>query len=207
MKYYLGFLILLDVLLSSCSAPVRLTASWKDQKFPTVKVSKILVLSIGQDLQKRKLAEDKLKSELQKKGFKSVTSLEEFGPDFANTKDTVRARQMLMARQFDGCLTIRVLNVDEHDRWVPGRTYQGPEGFYTRFYWYFYQVYGYYGEPGYIVTDVEVLLESNLYYVASGELLWSGQSKAFSRIPTPEMANRYARIIVKDIIDKRVIVP
>jgi hypothetical protein len=52
---------------------------------------------------------------------------------------------------------------------------------------------------------VEVLLESNLYKVQTGELLWSGQSKAFTRNPTPAMAVRYAKNIINDMMDKGVI--
>jgi len=44
--------------------------------------------------------------------------------------------------------------------------------------------YGYYGttydvlhEPGYTVTRTIVRLETNLYDVATGELVWSGQSE------------------------------
>jgi len=119
----------------------------------------------------------------------------------------MKIRRLLLDKQFDGVLTVRVLNVNEHDRWEPGSLYYGPVGFYRGFYGYYYRAWGYYSSPGYIVTDVEVLLESNLYKVNTGELLWSGQSKAFSRNPTPEMASRYAKNIVNDMIAKRVIIP
>ena len=119
----------------------------------------------------------------------------------------MKIRRLLLDKQFDGVLTVRVLNVNEHDRWVPGSLYYGPIGFYRGFYGYYYRTWAYYDEPGYMVTDVEVLLESNLYKVDTGELLWSGQSKAFSRNPTPEMASRYAKNIVNDMITKRVFIP
>jgi hypothetical protein len=194
-------------LLSSCGPSVQLTASWSDSNVQFARFSKILVMAIGKDLEKRKLGEDKLKTELHKHGLVAVTSLDEFGPDFAKMNDSLRMRRILLDKQFDGVLTVRVLNVNEHGRWVPGSYYYGPVGFYRGFYGYYYRVWGYYGEPGYVTTDVEVLLESNLYKVDTGELLWSGQSKAFSRNPTPEMASRYAKNIVNDMIVKRVIIP
>lgn len=204
----LSLLLILSLsLFNSCGPSVQLTASWSDKDVQPVRFSKILVLAIGKDLEKRRLGEDNVKAELQKHGFTVATSLDEFGPDFATKNDSTGMRRMLLAKQFDGVLTVRVLNVNEHDRWVPGSYYYGPVGFYRGFYGYYYRVWGYYGEPGYVTTDVEVLLESNLYKVATGELLWSGQSKAFSRNPTPEMASRYAKNIVNDMIVKRVIIP
>ncbi|HTR31550.1 MAG TPA: hypothetical protein VMH27_19895 [Puia sp.] len=192
-------------LLISCGPSVRLTASWSDRSIQPVRFTKVLVMAIGNDLEKRRLGEDGIKAELQRHGIAAVTSLDEFGPDFAKMNDSVRMRRILRDKQFDGAVTIRVLNVNEHDRWVPGGYFYGPVGFYRGFYGYYYHVWGYYDEPGYVVKDVEVLLESNLYLVDTGELLWSGQSKAFSRNPTPQMASRYAKNIVNDMIAKGVI--
>lgn len=199
--------LVLTPALNSCGPSVRLTASWRDPAIKPLQSAKILVLAIGNDLQKRKLAEDHLKSELQLHLFSAITSLDEFGPDFARAKDTLKMRGLLQDKQFDGVLTVRVLRIDERDRWAPGGLYYGPDGMYRGFYGYYDRVWGYYGPPGHIVTDVQVLLESNLYRVTTGELLWSGQSKAFSRDPTPEMASRYAANIVNDMIKKHVILP
>ncbi len=207
MKYYYGLLLLFFMFLGSCGPSVKLTASWSDPKTAPRHVSKILVLSIGKDLQKRKMAEDNIKAELQNKGFNAATSLDEFGPDLAKTYDSAATRQILLGRQFDASITVRVLNVHESERWVPGTVYYSPVGFYRGFYGYYYRVFGYYAEPAYTVTDVEVLLESNLYDLSTGDLLWSGQSRAFDRNPTPAMASRYAKNIIEDILKKGVIIP
>ncbi len=197
-------LLPLLLLLYSCH-PVRLTASWNDRNVPPATFKKILVLSIGNDLAKRRLAEDYIKAALIKHGLNAEGSIETFGPGFTKDQDSLKIRRVLLDNQFDGVLTVRKLDVNEHDRWMPGAVYYGPVGFYRGFYGYYYRTWGYYAEPGYMVTEVEVLLESNLYQVQSGRLLWSGQSKALSRNPTPDMAARYARNVVEDIIGKGVI--
>ncbi|GAA3928949.1 hypothetical protein GO495_06450 [Chitinophaga oryziterrae] len=204
----LSLLLMISLhLFNSCGPSVHLTSSWNDKNVQPVRFSKILVMAIGKDLEKRKLGEDNIKAELQKNGFTAATSLDEFGPDFAKINDSLKMRGQLQDKHFDGVITVRVLNVDEHDRWQPGNLYYGPVGFYRGFYGYYYRVWGYYAEPGYMVTDVEVLLESNLYKVDTGELLWSGQSKAFSRNPTEGMARDYAKNIVNDMMVRRVIIP
>lgn len=193
-------------LTNACTAPVRLTASWSDNSVQPVRFSKIAVLSIGKNLASRRLAEDNIKAELLKHGFNAVAGIDEFGPEFSRTDDSLGMRRELNERHFDGALTVRVVRVDEYERWVPGTVYYGPIGFYRGFYGYYYRTWGYYAQPGYRVTDVEVLLESNLYRVQTGELLWSGQSKAFSREPTPGMAAQYAKNIVGSLIRRNVIV-
>lgn len=199
--------VFLLALFQSCSVPVRLTASWSDRNMQPARFSKIAVLSIGNNLEKRRLAEDNIKAQLLLHGFNAVSGIDEFGPDFAKSNDSLKMRRVLSDKQFDAVVTVRVLDINEHERWVPGTVYYGPAGFYRGFYGYYYRVWGYYREPGYMVTDVEVLLESNLYRVSSGELLWSGQSKAFNRNPTQAMAARYAKNIVDDMINRNVIIP
>ncbi|MCF3107689.1 hypothetical protein LL912_02740 [Niabella sp. CC-SYL272] len=195
------FLLSCLFLFIGCGTSVRLTASWSSGS-KEARLSKILVMAIGKDLEKRTLGETSVKKELQRNGIAGLTSIEEFGPDFARQQDSIKIRQALLSKQFDGILTIRVLDIHEHDRWVPGDDYYGPISFYHRFYSYYYKVWKHYINPGYFVTDVEVLLESNLYRVSTGVLLWSGQSKAFSRNPTPAMAARYAKNIVEDMLQK-----
>jgi hypothetical protein len=191
--------------ISACGPSVKLTASWADKQVPQVKFTNILVMSIGKDLAKRKMGEDAICKELRGYGYNAATSLDELGPGFAGRNDSVAMQRTLLDKGFDGVLTIRVLNVNEHDRWVPNGVYYGPVKYYQGFYGYYYRAWGYYTNPGYRVVDVEVLLESNLYEVVTGRLRWSGQSKAFTRNPTHAMADRYARNIVEDLIDKKVL--
>jgi hypothetical protein len=190
-----------------CGPTVHLTASWYDSNEPPARYAKILVLAIGKDLHKRQLAEEAMRDELRHHGFVAASSIEELGPSFGQDEDSARMRSTLLERSFDAALTVRVVSVDERDRWVPGTVYYGPMGYYRGFYGYYYRVWGYYRDPGYQVTDVRVLLESNFYRVTTGSLLWSGQSEAFTRNPTPEMAARYAKNVVGDLLAKRVIQP
>ena len=212
MKTTIGFktiavTLLLMVSTMGCGPSVHLTASWYDANEPPARYAKIMVLAIGKDLHKRQLAEAAMRDELRNHGFVASSSIEEFGPSFGQDNDSTRMRSALLERGFDAALTVRVASVDERDRWVPGTVYYGPIGYYRGFYGYYYRVWGYYGDPGYQVTDVRVLLESNFYRVNTGSLLWSGQSVAFTRNPTPEMAAQYAKNVVGDLLAKRVIQP
>ncbi|MBZ4191615.1 hypothetical protein [Niabella beijingensis] len=202
---FLLFLFFGQCLFISCGSSIRLTASWSDKDSRAIKFSKILVVAIGQDLPKRKLEEDQIKRELWANSIPAMTSLDEFGPDFATQQDSTKMREALLSKQFDGILTVRVLDSQEHDRWVPGNGYYTPVDFYHRFYGYCYRVWESYRDPGYMIINLEVLLESNLYQVSAGTLLWSGQSKAFSRDLTQTMAASYAHYIVKNMLRRGII--
>ncbi|HXD79618.1 MAG TPA: hypothetical protein VN616_17500 [Puia sp.] len=210
MKKFIGPFVgaLLSLLtMAGCGPSVHLTASWHDAKEPPARFSKILVLAIGKDLRKRQMAETAICDELHRRDFTARSGIDEFGPSFGQGGDSAMEYSAMQDRGFDGILTVRVLSVDEHDRWVPGTTYYGPIGFYRGFYGYYHRVWGYYSSPGYQVTDVKVLLESNCYRVSTGALLWSGQSEALSRNPTRETAHRYAKNIVADLLSNGVIQP
>lgn len=191
---------LIAVTLVSCAPSVTLTGTWRTPAVTTVKFSHVLVAAIGKDLAKRTLGENTLARELNETGVPAATSLAVFTPGFAATFDSVTVQQQLKDKGFDGVLTIRVLRIDEQQRWMPG--YDAPYdygGFYR--YYYRYGQYGY-GRP---VTEVRVLLESNLYDLRTGTLLWTGQSVAISRDPTKQMARQYAKNVVGDLLDKKVI--
>jgi len=200
-------MLLLSMLVFTCCEPcVRLSASWIDSRIQPVRFQKILVMAIGKDLQKRMLGEDNIRKVLKTRGFNAGTSLDELGPGFASRRDTANMQRLLLDKQFDAVITVRVVGIDERDRRVPGGVYYGPVGFNQGFFGYFYQAWGYYPEAGYRETVEEVLLESNLYKVRTGELLWSGQSKAFTRNPSPAMAERYGKNIVDDMIKQGVLI-
>ncbi|WP_431209573.1 hypothetical protein ACQ86N_25915 [Puia sp. P3] len=203
-RQLLPTLLCFGLVYSSCEPAVRLSGSWVQRDVLPTRYSKVFVMSLGKDLSKRRLGEDHIRAELLRRGIVAVTSLDEFGPDFSRTDSGVM-RQVLLDRQFDGVVTIRVLGINERDRWIPTAGIYGPSGYYHGFYGYYYRFGGYYYEPGYVVTDVEVLLESNFYRTSTGELLWTGQSRAFYRDPTPAMAGRYAKNIVDDMIGKGVL--
>lgn len=196
-------LLAATLLLGACEPSVRLTASWADPQAQAPAFSRILVMALGKDMEKRKLGEGAVRDELRGYGYEASTSIDALGPGFASREDTATMKKMLTEKGYDGIITIRVLDVHEYDRWVPGDNYYGPIGYYQSFYGYYSRVWAY--NPGLRATDVEVLLESNLYDVLRSRLLWSGQSKAFTRNPTPKMAARYARNIVDDLIDRHLL--
>ncbi|MEN8158843.1 MAG: hypothetical protein ABFS41_02090 [Myxococcota bacterium] len=89
--------------------------------------------------------------------------------------DVEQLRTVLERHGIDGAITVRLVGVEETQTYVP------PAHRYAGGY------YGYYGavgprvyQPGYVVTDTHVVVETSLYDVAGGRMLWTGISRTFN---------------------------
>jgi hypothetical protein len=203
------------LLMAACAPPIELSTSWSN-KTATVKNSpNVMVMVLGKDLATRQSIESYIVSYLQKQGYNSIMSLDIFKPDIKKY-DSLTFVNLLRQYNIDLLLTNAVADIKETQRYVPGTTEQVPvatypvesypyyNGGYYNYYDYrttYYQtVYETKTTPGYTVTDTEVLIESNLYDVKSTELLWIGQSRSYTKDPSSELFDEFAKIVVNDII-------
>jgi hypothetical protein len=169
--------------LSSCS-PVQLTSAWSDPNVQPARFSRVLVVSFAKDSAKRRFGEDHIKAALGRYRLAAFTSLEVFGPGFA-AADSAKRQELLLANKFDGLVTFRVLNV--HDEYQLKLNSLFSES------------------PNRTVVEQDVQMASEFYRVKDDKLIWWGRSVSSSTDPTEQMAKRYAKNIVRDMIKKRVI--
>lgn len=225
-KIYL--FLLLPFLLFSCAPQVELTTSWSNKTATVKKSPRVMVMAIGKNLANRQATENYLVGELQKAGHVAIGSLEIFKPE-VQKYDSITMVNKLKEKGIDMLLTNAVVDVKETQRYIPGTTetvpvtnqVQGNALYYNGGYYnnYNYGYYNYYNnmnsyyyttyetreKPGYTVTDINVLIESNLYDVATSELLWVGQSTAFTKEPTDELFQAFAKAVVGDIVKKNLL--
>ena len=103
-------------------------------------------------------------------------------------------------------LTIVLLDKTRERYYTPGQSYYTPYGiYYNRFWGYSRTIYGRIYSPGYYTTDTKYFWESNLYDLESGELLYSAQSQSFDPPSSSILGKEYGRLIVDDLVNKRVI--
>lgn len=213
LKFYLiSFLLFL---ICSCSPPIELSTSWSNKTATVKKSPSVLAMALGNDLGARQAAESYLVYHLKKSGFNAIASLDIFKPDIRKY-DSLTFVNLLRQYNIDLLLTNAVIDVKESQHYVPGTTEQVPvatypvetypynNGGYYNYYDYrttYYQtVYETRTTPGYTVTDVEVLIESNLYDVTSTELLWIGQTKSYTKEPSAELFDAFAKMVVGDMV-------
>ncbi len=155
-------------LLNACATTVT-TNVWKDQTYGGP-VKKVLVMGISQKKGIQRFFEDEFVRQLREKGTDGIAGYSVLPYDEKMTKDFIAAK----ARESgaDAVLVARPLSREMQRTYVPGQVYAVP-GSYSR--WGSY--YGHAYSPGYVVEDEYVYIETNLYDVATEQLIWSTQSE------------------------------
>ena len=200
--------------LAACSPPIDLTTSWTNKQAVVKKSPKIMVMALGKSLANRQSVENDIVAQLRQGGHNAVPALDVLNPTIQKY-DSVTFVNLLRNNAFDMLLTNAVVDVKETERYIPGTTESVPVasypvesypyygGGYYNYYNYrtmYYQtVYETHTTPGSTVVDVEVLIESSLYDVATADLLWLGQSKSLTADPSPELFRAFAKLVVTDI--------
>jgi hypothetical protein len=237
MKKITKILVLASILFAvACGPTTKLTSSFKNKDVGTSRYEKIAVVAITPNNSGRYLVERAIVKDLKDKGFKAVPTYEIF-PFAGKMGEVVsksenpealkeRIKNKVKENNIDALLIIALFDTQKEQRYVNNNNfYMGGTGYYGTPYMgtaavgigvpYAYGAYyNYYAysvgtvyNSGYYVEDVTYFLESNLYDVAKEELLWSARTKSTNITSVEEEAPKYADIIVKDLVAKKVIEP
>ena len=109
----------------------------------------------------------------------------------------------------DGVLTVALLHEETKERYVAGSSAYAPYsyGYYGSYYGYYSYRYPTVYEPGYYSTEKTYFIETNLFDVESGALVWSMQSQSYSPANLESFAKGYAALVAyqlkKDGIKKQ----
>jgi hypothetical protein len=196
-----GFVVL------ACGTSSRITSSWRSLQPAAVSFKKVIVLGLikESDRSVREEMEHYLAQELRERGQDAVCACELYNPKEFDELSEKKAIERLKDSGVDGVLTIVLLDKTRERYYVPGHSYYTPYGiYYNRFWGYSRTMYGRIYTPGYYTTDTKYFWESNLYEVATGELLYSAQSQSFDPPSAAALGKEYGHLIVADLADKRV---
>ena len=200
MKLKWLFLVVGLIFLQSCNT-TQITASWRDSEYQARTYKKILVLAVTQNLEARQFFEQAVVDALQRKNINAIKSLEEFSPGFQPQEgEGEKVANDLRQKGYDGVITLGLLDVKEETRYNPGNEYYKPESYYDPFYGYYVRTYNKTYEPGYYSGTMNVYLESNLYDLDLGELIWTAQSETTDPTNYGDFASTYANVLIKDMM-------
>ena len=192
----------------ACSSS-HITHSWKTRDGIPSTFHKILVVGIGSDteLSTRERMEQHLTGDLRDLGYTASSSLEEFGPKAFRNLNEDSMLSKVQEKGFDAVLTVVLLDKSRERYYVPARVYYTPYIIYHRRFWGYYStMYDRIYSPGYYSVNTKYFWESNLYDVATRELLYSVQTESFDASGSDQLAHEYGKMIVKDMVSKQVIV-
>lgn len=179
-------LIALAALTACSKTATSFSQSYRNPGYEETVFKNVLVIAIAQDQNSRQAFEDALVSAVANEGGTARASIGVLPHEEQLTEDQLHAA--IDAGGFDGVLLSRLMSVDKDAEYTPPKKYNNPR---TRYYpaspgWGrgYGGFYGFYGttfaevhEPGYFETSTTLTLETNLYSVATNELVWTGRSE------------------------------
>ncbi|MGB5705069.1 MAG: hypothetical protein WBM48_19760 [Polyangiales bacterium] len=182
-KLFIAFLTLST--LGACQKTVTtIPLSWRNPTYGDGGFQKLFVIGVGKDESARRRFEDTFAKAIALEGAAAQASWGQLPKSEQLTEAEIRGA--VEGGNFDGVLITRLLGVNQNKEYVPPSTHTVPTSYYGRGY------YGYYGtsyavvhDPGYYKTNTTFRVETNLYSVATGDLVWSGQSETLN----PESLN------------------
>ncbi|MFZ1864860.1 MAG: hypothetical protein WAU39_11605 [Polyangiales bacterium] len=182
--------------------------SWRNPGFEDAFFRKLFIIGIGRDESARRMFEDTFVKALDARGAEAQSSWTVLPQSEQLTEEQIRSA--IDGGGFDGVLITRLLSVEEAQEYVQGKSYVVPK---TTHYGYgYYGYYSYYGtsyatvhEPGSIKTNTTVRLETNLYSVATGGLVWSGQTDTINPDSVSELIDSMTAAVTKQLAEEKLI--
>ena len=150
----------------SCSSSNTPT-SWKKPNSHETPIEKILVVSLGKDIDRRKLLEKELMYRLRTSGYKAEASV-----DYLRVLNRENVIQIMDSINADGVLTMQLKDFKQDEKWQRSDRYMGDPG-YEYFSNYFDSVYGYSS------IQTVVIIETNLYARDDENIIFAAQSESF----------------------------
>ena len=200
------FLVLLTaVLLTGCGPSSKMTGTWVDSSFAGKKITgKVLVIGVARNQTHRRIFEDSLVANLRDKGVNAVASYTVDPEEIQASEAAIRA--VVDKAGASEVMVTHVTGSEEKSRYFPalGATIVDT-GYYGGLYSYYPRVYNYVYMPAQNQSTETVTLETGLYDVATGHLIWIGRTNAVN----PEMTKKFyislTRLFVNDLRRKKLI--
>ncbi len=204
MKKQLSIFCLCLITLASCDLSSQLSGVWVNQeKLQNKQYQKVYVIAQTSVIAARQSIEDELAVVAQQKGYQVVKSIDVMPPSLNDTSLPTREAivNSVKASGCDAAFVITLLKKEESVRYIPGVTVYSPMPYYSwngRMIRYYDHWRTTIAGPGYFTKDQTYFLESNLYDVATEELMLSVQSDLFN----PPSLQSFTRSFVKDLVRK-----
>jgi hypothetical protein len=201
-KITLSALIMVASVICSCSS-TKITSSWREPDKTVVvgKLNKVLIVALFKDEASRHRAEDQMAGYLSGKGIVSYNYLD---ANFNKSNEEL-LREKIKADGFDGAVTMRLVDVDKEQIYVPGNTAYYPY-YYRNFSGYYYRSWSIYSSPGYYATTKTYKIEINVYSIKEDKIIWSGLTETTDPDGVGKMTEDVAQIVYRKMVKEGFIV-
>lgn len=208
----LSSFFLFSIFFFACSTTSSVVTSWNDKNAEAKKFQRVGVVAITPNMENRATVEDAIASELRARGINTNATFNTFPfagkiGDLGLDDSTIqkKIREKVNANHFDAIITLTLLDKQKQTEYVEGSSISiGAPIYdynYAGYYSYAYQtVY----TSGYYQTTSSYFLETNLYDVATEKLIYTAQSKTVDPQSIGKEAPNFAKVLVNDMMLKKV---
>ena len=201
LKQLFRLALLLPILgLSACVSSTSLTERWSDETLVgELNLEKVLVLGIFQDQVRRRAFESAFVEQVNKGKHEAVAGYT-LMPDETDYDEKVEIEAAVRQVAADAVLITSLTNASKQQRYVPPSVDYIPSmgmGYgYGAYYGAAYQaVY----RPGYTVTDTIVQLETRVYSVENGKLIWAGKTQSVNSASSEKITEELVELVTDDM--------
>ena len=192
------------ILLNSCASTDHVR-DWSSGEDYQRDFKKVLVMGLVNKVSLRNDVEYEVTEAAHKAGLKATNSMAMFPPELGKPfDDTERVKVRLQEAGFDGIITVAIIDVSA-ERYVKPETKYVPLVYYDRFTNYYYRTEALVYKPGYFSLQSRYFLETNLYELKGGTLVWSGRSFAFDAQELERTLPSYAKKLFKELLKNGII--
>lgn len=204
-------LIMAAAYLQGCYS-TNISASWMNQDLTARQFKKVLVIGMSTNVVARATVEDELVYFMRLKGINAIAASSVLPPDRSIVSEPQEVqKKKLQENGFDGIIAISLMEKKEETKYVQGSSAYAPVsfygGYYGSFYSYYPHMYSNVYQPGYYVQSETIFLNTSLFDVDSGDLLWSAQSETTDPSSLDSFANSYARSMTTYLLKRKILLP
>ncbi|MEN8243788.1 MAG: hypothetical protein ABFS43_02670 [Thermodesulfobacteriota bacterium] len=196
----LVYLVYIAFLIIACSG-TEIIEKQIDDTYTGKPVSNILIIAITGNEHNRKSFENKFVTHLHSIGVGAVSSEEviPMPPDLEMGRETIL--ETVNQYENDAVIITHLIDKDVKDVYTRGsKGYRGFHGFYR-------SRYSYNHDRGYSSTNTTLRLETNLYDVKTDNLIWSGESKTWSKDTGDQIINDVVKALIDTLYENELIAP
>jgi hypothetical protein len=208
LNHFPVFTLFFSILLSGC-ANTRFTKQWVAEDFNEEPYDDILVLVVADKMGNRQDAENYIVEKLGAAGIDAMQSYDILPKTEIIDKDAVG--KAIDGLQLDAVIVMYATGITEDEYFVPARRFGVYAGYgyghahYGSFYNYYPHAYSYVYLPGYDNTHYVVALETSLFDLDTGNMVWSGLSNTFAPESVDDVIHNITMLTINELKNKKII--
>jgi len=188
---------------ASCGTSTQLVQHWSDTSYQGQPGQKMMIIALTKAERNQYTWENAFSEALKKEKVQPLAG-SQYLPK-GSMADEATMKQDIKESGANLVAVTRLISVDKEQQYVPGSTYYTPAPGYYGMYGYYASSYGVVHDPGYMVENTIVKLETNVYDVGTEKLVWSGVSETLNPETAQDVANSVAYTLTEDMVATKII--